>query len=98
MGDSRMPTDKVSPASDPRRYWRINLRVLSVLLIIWFTTSILLSVVWAEALNQFKLAGFPVGFWMSQQGAILIFVLLILVYAIFMGQLDKKFHAADSDQ
>ena len=92
-----MPTEKVSPASDPRRYWRVNLWVLSSLLIIWFVASILLSVVWADALNQYKLAGFPLGFWMSQQGAILVFVLLILVYAIIMGGMDKKFNASQSN-
>ncbi len=93
-----MPTEKVSPASDPRRYWRVNLWVLSSLLVIWFVVSILLSIVWAEALNQYKLAGFPLGFWMSQQGAILVFVILVLIYAIVMGRMDNKFNAAKSNR
>jgi putative solute:sodium symporter small subunit len=78
-----------SPASNQRRYWRSNLWVVSALLVIWFIFSILLSIVWAEPLNQFHLRGFPLGFWVAQQGAIFVFVILILAYAIIMGKLDR---------
>jgi putative solute:sodium symporter small subunit len=85
-----MPTDPL-PSTSSRRYWRANLKVVSVLLIIWFIASILLSIVWADALNQFSLGGFPLGFWISQQGAIYVFVLLILAYAIIMSRLDRAY-------
>ena len=41
--------------------------------------------------NQFKLAGFPLGFWFAHQGSIYTFVILIFIYVILMNKLDKKF-------
>lgn len=81
-----------SRASELRRYWRANLWLVAGLLTIWAIVSIGLSIVWAESLNQLRIGGFPLGFWISQQGAIYTFVLLILVYAITMGRLDRKYH------
>lgn len=79
-------------ARDPANaYWRANLRILVLLLSIWAIVSFLLSIVLVEWLNQFHLRGFPLGFWFAQQGSIYIFILLILVYAVWMGRLDRRF-------
>lgn len=75
-----------------RRYWRANLLLVAVLLTVWFIFGFLLSIVWAEELNAFSFGGFPLGFWIAQQGAIYVFILLILVYAVAMGLLDNKYH------
>ena len=72
-------------------YWKTNLKYLAILLIIWFTVSFLFGIVLAEPLNQFHLAGFPLGFWFSHQGAIYTFVILIFIYVYLMNRLDKKF-------
>ena len=77
------------------RYWRTNLRIMAVLLIIWAGVSFGCGVVFADWLNQFRLpfTGFPVGFWFAQQGSIVVFVLCILAYCLFMNRLDRKHHA-----
>ena len=72
-------------------YWKLNLKYLGVLLSIWFIVSFLFGIVFAESLNQFKLAGFPLGFWFAHQGSIYTFVILIFIYVILMNNLDKKF-------
>ena len=72
-------------------YWKLNLKYLGVLLSIWFIVSFLFGIVFAESLNQFKLAGFPLGFWFAHQGSIYTFVILIFIYVILMNKLDKKF-------
>lgn len=77
--------------SDLKKYWKRNLIYLSILLGIWFITSFLLSIVWAEPLNHIRLGGFKLGFWFAQQGSIYIFVILIFVYVRLMNRLDKKF-------
>ncbi len=76
-----------------RRYWRANLRILVALLLIWFFSAFGLGIFLVEPLNQFRIAGFPVGFWFAQQGAIYIFILLILVYARWMDRVDERYHA-----
>ncbi len=80
----------MSEQNDPRAYWRANLRILSVLLAIWFSASFLLGVVFVRPLNAFSLGGFPLGFWFAQQGSILVFVVLVFVYALWMDRLEKR--------
>ena len=72
-------------------YWQANLRLMLVLLLIWFSVSFLAGIIFVDFLNQFRLYGYKLGFWFSQQGAIYFFVLLIFVYSWRMNALDKKF-------
>lgn len=75
---------------DRRQYWRIQSRRITGLLIIWFIAGYLMSILFIEPLNQMSLGGIPFGFWMAQQGSILVFVLLILVFAWATGRLDRR--------
>ncbi len=81
-----------------RRFWRKNITLVIALLAIWFTVSCVLSILLAPWLNQFKLGGFPLGFWFAQQGSILVFILLILVYAIAMRSFDRELNRHDSGE
>lgn len=72
-------------------YWSANLRLLIVLLAIWFVVSYGFGIILVEALNAIPLGGYKLGFWFAQQGSMYTFLVLIFVYAIRMGQLDKKF-------
>ncbi len=74
------------------RYWRENLRILSILLAIWFAVSFVCGMLLVEPLNAFRLAGFPLGFWFAQQGAIYIFIVIIWIYALLMDRLDARYH------
>ncbi len=74
------------------RYWRSNLRIMAVLLVVWAVVGLGCGVLLAERLNQLRLGGFPLGFWFAQQGSILTFVLLILVYALLLNRLDARHH------
>jgi putative solute:sodium symporter small subunit len=72
-------------------YWRKNLRTLLILLSLWFVVSFGFGILLVEPLNNFKLGGYPVGFWFAQQGSIYSFILLILIYVIRMNKLDREF-------
>lgn len=72
-------------------YWKTNLKYLVVLLMIWFTVSFGFGILLADTLNQIQIAGFKLGFWFAQQGAIYVFVILIFVYIYLMNRLDQKF-------
>ena len=76
-----------------KRYWRANIKVMATLLVIWAIAGLGCGVLFADALNAFKVGGYPVGFWFAQQGAIAVFVVLVLVYAITLNWLDAKHHA-----
>jgi len=72
-------------------YWRRNLRLLLILLSIWFVVSFGFGILLVDVLNQFRFGGFKLGFWFAQQGAIYVFVILIFVYAHLMNRLDREF-------
>ena len=78
-----------------RRYWRANLKLMGLLLAIWFTVSFGFGILLAEPLNEFRFFGFKLGFWWAQQGSIYVFVILIFVYAAVMKRLDRKYGVGD---
>ena len=81
---------KEAPDSESNRYWRSNLRVLARLLPIWAVAGFGLVIVFVEPLNALRIGGFPLGFWFAQQGALWIFVVLILVYALWMDRIERR--------
>jgi len=80
-----------------KNYWRANLKVSAILLIIWFTVSFGFGILLVEPLNQIAFFGFKLGFWWAQQGAIFVFVILIFVYARIMKHIDRKFGVQDEE-
>jgi putative solute:sodium symporter small subunit len=80
-----------SELEDRHAYWRANLRVMAILLTVWFVVSYGLGILFVEPLNRFHVGGFPVGFWFAQQGSIYVFVVLIFVYARWMDRIDARF-------
>jgi len=72
-------------------YWKKNLRILTVLLAIWFIGSYGLGILFADALNSIQIGGFKLGFWFAQQGAIYIFIAIIFAYVYLMNKLDQEY-------
>ena len=72
-------------------YWKANVRLIVKLLVVWFTVPFLGGIVFVDVLNQIHLGGYPLGFWIAQQGSIYLFVVLIFYYAKKMSDLDDQF-------
>ena len=98
-----MQTEDTSPTPVPasemekdilKRYWRSNLILMGALLMVWAMVGLGCGVLFADYLNQWQLpgTGYPLGFWFAQQGSIITFVALILVYALTMNRLDRIHH------
>lgn len=79
-----------------RQYWRTNIKVLSILLSIWFLFSCVLPIFLVEPLNETRIAGFKLGFWIAQQGSIIVFILLVLAYAVIMTKIDEMYAVDDA--
>jgi putative solute:sodium symporter small subunit len=75
-------------------YWKANITLIAVSLVIWFVVSYGFGILLVEPLNAIEFGGFKLGFWFAQQGAIYVFLILIAVYAIVMNSLDRK-HGVD---
>ena len=74
-----------------KNYWQANLIVIGVLLAIWAVVSFGCSVLFVETLNQFRFYQVPLGYWIANQGAMVVFVGLILVYAIASDILERRY-------
>jgi len=72
-------------------YWRANLKILIILLSIWFMVSFGFGIMFSDFLDQYQIGGFKLGFWFAQQGSIYLFVVLIFIYVYLMNKLDKKY-------
>lgn len=92
-GGEESPPPTTSPPENGWRkdYWRRNLRLMVILLTIWFVVSFVFGILLIEPLNNVVILGFPLGFWFAQQGSIYTFVVLILVYAKMMDRLDNEY-------
>jgi len=78
--------------SDQKKYWKTNLKYLSILLSIWFIVSFGFGIVLVDELNSIRMGGFKLGFWFAQQGSIYVFTILIFVYIKLMNKLDAKYN------
>ena len=74
-----------------KEYWRYNLRLMVILMVIWFVVGYLLSGLWAAQLNKVSFLGFPLGYYMAAQGSLAIFVIEIAVYARLMNKKDLEY-------
>jgi putative solute:sodium symporter small subunit len=79
-----------------QEYWRKNLVITAILLGIWFVATFVVG--WnARELNNINFLGFPLGFYMSAQGSLIIYVVIIGVYARYMAKLDKEYDVAEGE-
>jgi len=83
--------------TNARSYWKANLKIVGTLLCIWFFISFVCGILLVDFLDNFRIGGFKLGFWMAQQGSIYGFVVLIFVYIRQMDKLDHQYNL-DQDQ
>jgi len=78
--------------SNARAYWKANLTIVLCLLAVWFFISFVCGILLVDVLDNIRFGGFKLGFWIAQQGAIFVFVILIFVYIKLMDKLDEKYN------
>lgn len=77
---------------DSSGYWKATLGLLAKILVVWALVSFGAGILFADLLNNFKLGGYPLGFWFAQQGSIYVFIVLIFYYGRKMDQIDREFN------
>ena len=79
-----------------KQYWNINLKISTILLVLWFVVTFVMG--WfARELNAIEIIG-PLGFYMSAQGSLIIYVLIILYYAMYMNKLDIEYDVHEGEE
>ena len=77
-------------------YWHKNLVITAILLSVWFIVTFV-EAWFARELNTITFLGFPLAFYMSAQGSLIIYVALIGIYALLMRKLDLEYKVDEGD-
>lgn len=71
-----------------RTYWK-RTRALALSLVgVWFIAAFVVHLA-APLFNQVRFLGFPLGFYIAAQGSLVVFALLLAIYVICQGRIDR---------
>lgn len=80
-----------------QEYWRRNLNLTLVLLAIWFVATFVMAF-FARELATINFFGWPLSFYMAAQGSLIIYLVIIFVYAKKMKSLDEEYGVAEGEE
>ncbi len=78
-----------------KEYWKKNVSLIAILLFFWALVSYGFSILLGDVLSKVPFFGVTLSFWFAQQGSIFTFIILLLIYALRMDHLDKKFNVEE---
>lgn len=81
-------------SSDNNGYWGRTRRLMFICIAVWFFFSFVIHF-FVNALNTITIMGFPLGFWMASQGALIAFVILIFWFSSKQDQIDRECGVAE---
>ena len=70
------------------RHWRRTQRLTAALLLVWFGVGFVVT--WFARDLDFPFFGWPFSFWVAAQGGVIVFVVLLAVYARRMARNDRR--------
>ncbi len=71
-------------------FWQRTLRLTAGLLLVWLSVSLLVP--WfARDMDGSHGWGFPAGFWLASEGALLLYLLIIVAYVVAMERLEAAY-------
>ena len=68
--------------------WALNKRLTAALLLLWAVVTF--GVPYFASDLRFKWFGWPFGFWMAAQGALLVYLGIVCVYGWYMNRLESQ--------
>lgn len=84
-----VPGDPMQIKPAQRHYWRKNLQLTFALLLAWFVITFV-GGYYAATLNEVSFMGFPLGFYLLAQGALLAYLIIIAIYVRTMNRRDRE--------
>jgi putative solute:sodium symporter small subunit len=73
-----------------QRLWRGTSWLTGALLLAWLLVSVL-GPWFARDLNAWQWFGFPLGYWVAGQGALLAYLLIIVIYIVRMERIEARY-------
>lgn len=81
-----MKSDRTTTRS---AYWRKTLGLTAGLLLLWLAVTFG-PTYYARELDRLVFFGFPLGFYMAAQGALLVYLLIVGLYALVMDRIEAR--------
>jgi len=82
-------SDDAGPVRAARaRHWRRTRALTAGLLLVWFLVGFVVT--WFARDLDFPFFGWPFSFWVAAQGGIILFVVILVVYARRMERHDRR--------
>ena len=83
--------------SNKEKHWEKTKGLMVTTLIIWFIFSIVIFM-FGEGMNEGSFLGYPLAYYMSAQGSIVIFVILIFWFAGRQEKIDEEFGFTEKEE
>jgi len=90
--------DKSMQKSNDEIHWKRTTNLMLVHLFIWFFFGYIIHM-FVNFLNQFTvpILKFPLGFYMAAQGSLIVFVVMLFVFAKQQDNIDREHGVAEDD-
>ena len=79
------------------RHWRRVRRMTGWLLAVWLLATFCI-IFFPRELSGLSIFGWPLSFYMAAQGSLIVYVVLIYVYAKRMRKLDLEYNVEEGDE
>ena len=83
-------------AAKLQEYWRRNLNITAIMLLIWFVVTFVIGYFAREL--SFSFFGWPFSFWVGAQGALVVYLVIIGFYANYMNNLDREYGVQEEEE
>ena len=83
-------------SKDGDRYWQRTSSLMWTMLALWLFFSFIVHF-FVNQLNEIKILGFPLGFYMAAQGSLIAFVVMLFVFAKRQDSIDRQEGVAEED-
>ena len=78
------------------KFWKRNLKLISLLLTVWFTVSYGIVILLGDVLSGVSFIGTSLPFWFGQQGSIITFLGLLVIYALAMNRITDSIQETET--
>ena len=92
MAKNPMPPAMTSDKA--RQYWRATSRLMWIVLALWAVLSVGVHL-FAGELNRIVVLGFPLGYFLAAQGALIGFVVLAFWHTRRQNRIDEDFNLSE---
>jgi putative solute:sodium symporter small subunit len=89
----------MATSTNDQAHWQKTTRLMFIHLGVWFFFGYIVHM-FVNVLNKVTIPvlGFPLGFYMAAQGSLIVFVVMLFMFAKQQDKIDREFGFAEDDE